>query len=381
MNIKDNNLHKIIAAVVIGLLLVLMIGIAVSGRQNEDNNSGESDETISDTDESNGDTDSDSGTADNIKDEEGENNSSDEEIKVPYVPEYTNYITGMECDEQTFKSIPLVFLTDPDAPLYGISYSDLTIEMPVEGGNTRLMVYTGNAASLGKIGAITASRDYMTQLTKLFGGVMVAYGEDDAVSYPSVPSTVQIDLSLNKEYVYKENGKNIYIDNTNLYNLISAEEIDMQNYKTQSMPYEFCGFDESVSGINPASTVTIPFGTGKESTLVYDLTSGKYSLSKGARGKIDMLTGECAAYTNVFILFADTVTYEMASGVELVVESAASGTGYYVTGGSLVEINWRVDDKNQLIFEDLSGKKLVINRGNSYIAYYKSAQKDLVSFE
>ena len=104
-------------------------------------------------------------------------------------------------------------------------------------------------------------------------------------------------------------------------------------------------------------------------------------LSKSGKTKNDLLTGEIASYTNVFILFSNCITYESAYGVQTVTDILGGGYGYYASGGGLTEIRWRIDENKNLVFESLNGERLVVNRGNSYIGYYKSSDKSSVTFE
>ncbi len=390
MNTKDSNLYKIIAAVLIGVVLIFMIGIVANGWQQYDNNgeenSGDTDETIDQADNPNGDTDENEGTADNINSGENNNtsdNKDDEDIveNKPFVPQFVNYLTGLECNEEEVYAIPYVFTVEPNAPLYGISDSDITIEIPTEGGQTRFLIYRSDISGLGKIGALSPTRDYITQLTKFFGGTLVAYGEDDIISYSSIASTLHIDLSQYTDYIYKENGKNIYTDNQNIIDVTQKEGIDSESYKTQEIPFVFCDFKESVTGKTQAVYVTIPYSDNNNTVLTYDKETDSYLFSKGGRSKVDMLTGKNASYTNVFILFSDMITYELSSGTQTVMETATKGTGYYITGGTLKEIRWSVDSKKQLIFKDLNGEKLIVNRGTSYIGYYKASDTNSVGFE
>ena len=94
-----------------------------------------------------------------------------------------------------------------------------------------------------------------------------------------------------------------------------------------------------------------------------------------------MLDGKVASYKNVFVLFADMITYETSAGTESIVNTAGGGSGYYATGGKLIEIRWSVGQNGELVFKDLSGAKLVVNRGNSYVGYYKSSDSQSVTFE
>jgi hypothetical protein len=93
-----------------------------------------------------------------------------------------------------------------------------------------------------------------------------------------------------------------------------------------------------------------------------------------------MLNGKNISFTNLFILFANTTTYEKAEGIEMVVDTTAGGNGYYVSGGTKTEIRWSTTLEGALEFCTLDGEILKINRGTSYIGYYKASQISKVSF-
>lgn len=378
-NTSGGSIVKLLAAIIIGVVFIFLVGTAVNGWQrddiNDDNNSDETEGALGNVDESNGDTDGkNEGTVDN------NTQNSTENGEIPTPPQITSYLTGLEISEELSTKLPFVFITEPNAPLYGISDSELTLEIPTETGKTRFMIYRNDISELGKIGAISKARDYISQITKFYGGILVANGNDDIIDYASIPATLHIDLSKNVDYTYKENGKHLYTDNLSLLEIVKKEGIDLSRYTTQNMPFEFCDFFETVTGQNEALSVTIPY-TDNQTTLTYDKSCEKYILSKVSRNKIDMLDGKAAAYKNVFILFADTVTYETSAGTESVVNSASGGSGYYVSGGKLSEIRWSVDASGHLLFKDLKGNKLIVNRGNSYVGYYKSSDADSVIFE
>lgn len=377
-NATVGSIPKLLAATIIGVVFIFLIGTVASGWQNKndnnDNNSGDTDDTIGDADESNGDTDKNDGTADN-------NNQNNEVIpEEPKPPEFTSYLTGLEISPELAGKLPYAITVEPGAPLYGISGSEITIEIPTESGETRFLVYRSDISQLGKIGAIAKTRNYISQITKFFGGILIANGNEDIVSYNSLASTLHIDLSKNIEYIYRENGKNVYTDYHNLNEIVKSNGINTSTYIIQQIPFDFCDYFDTVIGKASANSVILPY-ENNDSKLIYDTTEKCYFLSKNGRDKVDMLDGKTASYKNVFVLFADMVTYEMSSGTETVVNTGTRGTGYYISDGKLTEIRWNVESNGQLVFKNLTGEKLVVNRGNSYIGYYKASDSNSVIFE
>ncbi len=376
-NASGSSIARLLAAIIIGVVFIFLIGTVANGWQNksnnDDNNSGDTDGTIGDADESNGDTDGNEGTADN-------NNQDSIIPDEPKQPEFTSYLTGLEIPPELNGRLPYVITVEPGAPLYGISGSEITVEIPTECGETRFLVYRSEISTLGKIGAIAKTRNYISQIAKFFGGILIANGNEDIVSYNALPSTLHIDLSKNIEYIYRENGKNVYTDYHNLNEIIKNNGIDTSTYIIQQIPFDFCDYFDTVSGKASANSVILPY-ENNESTLTYNIADKCYFLSKNGRDKVDMLDGKTASYKNVFVLFADMVTYEMSSGTETVVNTATKGTGYYISEGKLTEIRWNVESNGQLVFKHLTGEKLVVNRGNSYLGYYKASDSNSVVFE
>lgn len=371
-NTKLGSVQKLICFALIAVILILTAGIAVSGWQGENpKNSGDNGDNTENAD-------------DNINTEIPSQNTeppADPPADVPELPEYISYLTGLECTEKINSSRPFAFVMTPSAPLYGISNAELVIEIPTENGATRLLVYNDDITDLGKIGALAPTRDYISDLTKFFGGILVANGNDDIVDYDSLNSSLHIDVSENKKYYYTENAKNIYTSKEKLDEYCDASGIDQSTVRKPNMPFDFCEYGQTVKGNTSASVITIPYSDALNSTFTYDDSSSTYVLSKGQRDKVDMLTGKAAAFTNVFVLFADTTTYEKSHGVETVTDTTTSGMGYYASFGRLIEIRWSVNADGILDFQTLDGERLTVNRGNSYIGYYKSSSSDAVYFE
>ena len=95
---------------------------------------------------------------------------------------------------------------------------------------------------------------------------------------------------------------------------------------------------------------------------------------------MDMLTGDNISFKNVFILFANATTYENSDGTELVIDTVSGGRGYYISNGGLTEFVWSTTKSGELVFKNLMGETLVVNRGNAYIAYYKASLASDISF-
>ena len=379
LNLKG--FYKFVSLLLIAILVVSAVGIAASGRESTTDkpDSGDVDNTADNTDENK------DGTTENNEDKTNtnDNETTNEELTPPsnIVPEeiFLSKITGLQISKEEYNAIPKGMLVDPLRPLYGVSKSDLIIEFPIEDGTSRMLAYTTNAEVMWKIGALKATRNYISNMSNFFGGVVISYGNDDKVVYNAWDTDdIVLDLSQYSDCYYIENTLYVYTSEVMVdvaENRMSASA-NLSEYK--NAPYSFS--ETTVSGVTDATTISIPYSGTNITNLYYHEGSGKYLYYKGDNRRMDMLTGENVSFTNVFILFSNATTYENSDGCELVIDTVAGGRGYYISNGGLTEFLWSTNSSGELMFKNLMGETLEVNRGNAYIAYYKASLASNIIF-
>ena len=387
--LKLNSFHKFVCFVMIVILVISVVGLAVDGWQSEQPkqpDSGDVGENTDNTDENKDGPSSadDKETTDNKDNEATEAPKDDEGSGVDTPPPviYTNPLTGLEISENEYNSLPIGVVVNPSAPLYGVSSTNLAIEFPIEDGSTRLLTYLSGEKILWKIGSLSASRKFISGMTDFFGGIVVSYGKDDKVTYNAWEAKdLTLDLMLYSDAYYAENTLYIYTSESMIDTALNRNQEIILNAADQkpSAPYRFTEGEPTI-GTSSAATLIIPYSQSNETELYYHEKSGKYIYYKSGVRKMDMLTGENTAFSNVFILFADATTYEKADGTELVIDTHSGGKGYYASAGTITEFKWSTDKGGSLEFKTLSGEPLTVNRGNAYIAYYKSSNSSAVKF-
>lgn len=346
---KDGNLLRLIAIFLVAITLVLTVGFAADGWQSS----------------------IDSDTPDNSE------NTPSEDITPPpvlTVPDHLSYITGLEITKEEAESAEICYILDCTQTLYGIAASKLTIEIPTENGATRLIAYIDeNVTVLPKIGSITKTRDYISNIASFFGGFMIHCGEDDIVDYSSIDvRDSQIDLLGHVGYYYTENDKNVYTNKNLVEALMLSQGISAPDSSTFKMPFDFIDyFATPIKSGENARSVTVSYSKDNVTKFSYSV-DGEYIISKNGTNIVDSRSGKFVSYENVFVLFADATTYEKMDGMETVIDTATSGVGYYFTEGTKYSIRWYCDDTGSLVFLSDNGMKLSVNRGKSYVAYAKS---------
>jgi hypothetical protein len=79
-------------------------------------------------------------------------------------------------------------------PLLGISGADILIEIPVEGGITRLMGLYQDVSAIGKIGSVRSARTYYVEIAQGYDAVYIhAGGSPQAYSYMKSSGITHLD--------------------------------------------------------------------------------------------------------------------------------------------------------------------------------------------
>ena len=367
---KNGNPAKLVAFFFIVVALTCAIAFAASGWQEleQDPNSGKVDAGVipPTSDES---------------DEDKEDGTVDQENPVDPLPKYTHYITGLEVSENEYYSKVLAITMSSDAPLYGISDSYLTVEIPTEDGTTRFLVLTSKATSHGKIGSIAPTRKYISNISKYFGCILLSHGADDSFEYLGHEIKNHLDLTENSGYHYTEYTEYIYTNADLVSALLKNSGTPTMSSGIPSVPYTFTDYySNPVLGKDSAKNVNIFFSNGNSTELTYSAEDNKYTFSKNSTDKNDLLNDKKTTFDNVFILFSDSVTYETEEATQTVLDTMGGGKGYYITGGTRININWGFDSDGNMIYTTESGEKLTINRGTSYLGFVKSSQVSDVVF-
>ncbi len=357
---KNGNYGKLAAFFLVAVIFLCAFGFAAEGWQTETPNEPDSGDVVPGEDDG----------ADENKDGLQDNTQAPE-IPEIYVPEHVNPLTGLECDKSTAFTAHTAFTFDTGAPMYGISYADVAIEFPVEDGATRLLAFISDIDKLGKVGSLAPTRGYISNLALPFGARLVALGSDDSINYEYTDvSGSFLNLSESSGYHYTEYTHFNYSNG----HLIKAGLSSKQNPGAPSLPYRFTDFGaDKTSYRTTATSVTIPYSKGSETELKYSDKDSKYCFGKNGVGKSDLLTDKAVTFDNVFILFADTITYETAVATQMVMDTVSGGSGYYLTGGTSAYITWSVDESGNYLFADENGEMLTVNRGSSYIGFVKSS--------
>ena len=366
-NQKNGNLVKLVAFFLIAIILTVIIAFSASGWYESDTNLPENDEEIEgeetlppknpDVDEN-----KDGLTPDTPVVE----TPPEEQTKLFY-----HFLNGKEISEEETKKRPFACVIDPDAPLYAISSAYTLIEVPLENGKTRYIIITDDATSIGKLGAIAPTRNYINDIIYSFSSIPLYYGKDDSFLYNVLKdSNSCIDLKSQSGFSYLEYNKYCYTNADLVEAYISNNNIELTSRDELTAPY-LVSDDLIISG-NPASVIDIPYEEGSGSRLIYCEDKKTYELNKNEAPITDLHSGNKLYYDNVLVLGIDATTHETEGATEQILNIKNGGKGYYALGGQILNITWSVDDSG-CITVFLNGEKLTISQGSTYISFVKSS--------
>ena len=367
--LQNGNLTKLVAFFVISVVITCTVSFAANGWESfVGDGTSKGDSVVENT------------PSEEKTEDSGDVETPSEDVSVVIpTPKYYHSITGLEIDRETSLKRPLCFVFSSTDPLYGISASYLTVEIPTEYGNTRLLCFTDDAKTLGKIGSLAPKRGYISNIASYFGGILFYYGKDDMIEYSYSEPEDELDFLETMGYCYTEYGSFVYTNADLVSAIITNSKVNQALTDTVSIPYTFVADTERVSlSGKSANNVSISYSDGNSTQLTYSVSEGRYLLSKNTTSKTDLLNDKALKYDNAFILYANSTTYESEETTQLILNTTESGSGIYMTDGEYVEITWKTDASGALVFYDTNGNQLAINRGTTYIAYVKSSLKNTV---
>jgi len=316
---------------------------------------------------------------------------------------YIDPLTGLRqlYDVSGVRPISLVFdNVSVAAPQSGISKMDILIETMVEGGISRLVGITNDyvdaygTPTLDVFGPIRSTRPYMISISQAFDSLMVAAGGS--------PQAYEMIKNLGLNYVDGVNDRyalqgfyrdverfendgyehSLMIHGKGIEKLAEINSFSLSQNTANA--FNFIEEDKTMYLAGGSAThVILKYSLYQQVQLVYSASTGTYyRYQHGDIPHFDAENGEQLNFRNVLILFADTNTIEGDTEGRLDIKLTGSGDGYYVSDGRYVPIKWsRQNDLSELSITGLSGEKLTINRGKTFISVVNSSLKGTPSVE
>lgn len=291
-----------------------------------------------------------------------------------------NFLTGKPTETPEEKSPRPVAVTinniEASLPQYGIKEADILMEMPVEGGITRLLAIYSDYRKVPEVCSIRSCRYYFPIFAKGFDAVYFCYGSNELLGTPMLEKIGidYIDGNKTSDSLVFERDESrletyspehtVYLKGSNM------REIFMKyDFHTEISPsYKSSAFDFSKTKKSfsfECTEITGSFSSSYSSGFFYDSENEVYLKNHNGEKHIDSSNSKQLEFTNVFLLYADVSNYEDTNLIEI---NWHGGKGVYATMGSSEKITWKkASESSPIEFFGSDGKPLEINKGKSYI--------------
>ena len=324
------------------------------------------------------------------KEEEVIESESESESSIPEpepepkpVVKICNPLTGESgYDETKLNKRPFAIMInniDAALPQYGIGCADIMFEIPVEGSITRMMAIYADYTKVPDVCTIRSCRYYYPIFALGFDAIYSHWGLDKVYAGPVVNSlgVDRIDggvyegdffqrdqARLDAGYAWEHTG---YLEGEKLADVIE-NRLEFRTEKKDGYETAFKFNDDENPQTLPGGeckAAVLDFSGSYFSTFTYDEAKKVYLKQHSGDKHIDQSTGEQLAFTNVFALETD-IGYKDDNYHRSV--DWTGGTGYYISNGSYMEINWsKADEYSPIIITDKSGNEVTVNAGKSFI--------------
>ncbi len=296
---------------------------------------------------------------------------------VPEVPEVvepkiSEFYTKMQTD---FRPISVMIDNDEASsrPQLGLESAYLVYEIIVEGGATRFLALF-NDASLEKVGPIRSSRHYFLDYAVENDARYVHAGWSDRaaaeISSRGIANINGLYESIFwRDRTYNSSWHNLY---TGLDKVSALSDQKGYRNTTDKKLLTYHKWDEEFEG-ETATTLSLPYANFYNVEFRYNSEKKVYDRYVNGRGHMSQ-TGDILCAKNIIVYkLTDVALNDGINNTRRDLLNVGSGSGYYLSNGVAVEINWEKSGRSEQTKYTLKdGTPLVLNPGNTYIEIFPS---------
>lgn len=294
-----------------------------------------------------------------------------EEVAPPE-PVIDEYYTKMQTDFR-----PIAVMIDNDEarsrPQMGLESAYLIYEIVVEGGATRFLALF-NDASLTKVGPVRSSRHYFLD-----------YAVENDARYVHAGWSDRAAAEIRSRGINNINGiyetifwRDRTFDSSwhNLYTGLDkvAEVSDKKGYASTT-ERKLLGYKEQDTDFEgeTATTLSLPYANFYNVEFRYNQDKKMYDRYINGKAHTSQ-TGDILTAKNIIVYkLADVPLNDGIEAKRRDLLNVGSGSGYYLSNGVAVEINWSKPGRSEQTKYTLKdGTPLVLNPGNTYIEIFPS---------
>lgn len=279
-------------------------------------------------------------------------------------------LTGLPEDEKSKDLRPIAVMMDNERnarPQSGLYAADIVYEMPAEGNITRYMAIFHHQDA-EKIGPVRSARPYFINKALEFGAVYVHCGGSPQALKDLATLKVDTlnDLKGSPCFWRSKDRKmphNLYTSTKLMRSVMASKKLE------DSAAPAYFKFSEAFLNLpngTKAGHVSIAYDKNYKAGYEYDESQKLYFRTINGTRLKDKDTGKEISTTNIII--EKTTAKVLDSAGRLEVLSVGSGSGYYLTGGNMIEIKWSKSSRSgRTVYTDLTGNEIQLNKGVTWI--------------
>ena len=300
---------------------------------------------------------------------------------------YINPLTGLGVINDISRNRPVAVSISnqraalPTNAINGISQADIVYEVLVEGGITRFVGIYQDFSEVGVVGSIRSARHYIVELAEAYDAMFIhAGGSPRGFEEVDERGITNFDgVTGRRGQIFRRDVNRIPGHTVESYHgLITSgasfthwlPSFDLRLTHNANFNQALKFTDNPVTRGMGAHNVTVRFSAGKSSIFNYNAMQDLYYMSQYGSVLTDVNNGEPVTFTNLLILktpVSDLVGHGEGAGRQDM-STVGSGTGYFVSGGGVIGINWfRACKASQFIYTLENGTELELGRGKTYI--------------
>lgn len=296
-----------------------------------------------------------------------------EEMPSPEIEEespFKSILTGLPVEEAVMSKRPIAVMIDNHIgarPQSGLADAEVVFEILAEGNITRYMAIL-QETDLNSIGPVRSARPYFIDKALEFDALYVHVGGSlAALSDISEFNMADIDgMNRGSDTFWRVNHKKIP---HNMYTSTKAlrDAAKRSGYRT-NFDVEFAAFSkEEQSFQNAEDLESIRFGFSRyyKPSFVYNAESKMYDRLVKDTPQLEEFSSEAISTKNIIVLKMNTKVIDNEG--RLSIDTVGSGSGYYISCGKKVDIDWAKESRKGKTVYTRNGEELMLNPGNTWI--------------
>ncbi|MDF2541123.1 MAG: putative secreted protein [Herbinix sp.] len=259
---------------------------------------------------------------------------------------------------------------------WGIGQADILYEAIVEGGITRLLGIFENLTG-DRIGSVRSSRHYYVSFADEYDAIYIHYGKTKyAVAKMEELGIDHMDGngSLDTVVFYRDNSMkaphNAFTSIEGIQAGIKKMGFETEYASDYKPHYSFYENDTDLNSTIGVNKITLDYSNYNSPYLEYNSDEKLYYRFQYGEKHIDSNTKEQLTFKNIIVQFVKEWDIDKNDYQTMDIEDA-TGDGYYITNGKLINITWKKNEKNRWMrYYDESGAELTINPGKTFISIF-----------